>query len=119
MQRKPLGASDIEVSTFCLGTMTYGTNTPEDESHRQLDYSLEQGINFLDTAEMYPVNPVKKKTIGVTEEIIGRWNSKSGRRSEYVIATVALTISARFGITTHPNRIVQLRLHTWKMSCPH
>jgi len=62
MQRTLLGRSDIEVSTYCLGTMTFGTNTTEDKSHEQLDLSLDQGINFLDTAEMYPVNPVKKET---------------------------------------------------------
>ena len=96
MKRKLLGASDIEVSAFCLGTMTYGTNTTEDEGHRQLDFSLDQGINFLDTAEMYPVNPVKKETVGVTEDIIGRWNSKSGRRSEYVIATKCTGVNESF-----------------------
>ena len=87
MQRTLLGRSDIEVSAYCLGTMTFGTNTTEDKAYEQLDLGLDHGINFLDTAEMYPVNPVKKETVGVTEEIIGRWNTKSGRRSEYVIAT--------------------------------
>ena len=87
MQRTQLGRSGIEVSAFCLGTMTFGTNTTEEEAYQQLDVSLDNGIDFLDTAEMYPVNPVKKETIGVTEEIIGRWNAKSGKRSEYVIAT--------------------------------
>lgn len=87
MQRTQLGRSGIEVSVFCLGTMTYGTNTTEEDGHRQLDASLEHGIDFLDTAEMYPVNPVRKETVGVTEEIIGRWNAKSGRRQDYVIAT--------------------------------
>ncbi|MEM1300604.1 MAG: aldo/keto reductase [Pseudomonadota bacterium] len=87
MQRTTLGRTGIEVSAFCLGTMTFGTNTDEDESHRQLDASLGYGIDFLDTAEMYPVNPVRKATIGLTEEIIGRWIAKTQRRGEYVIAT--------------------------------
>jgi len=96
MQRTLLGRSDIEVSTYCLGTMTFGTNTTEDKSHEQLDLSLDQGINFLDTAEMYPVNPVKKETVGITEEVIGRWNARSGKRSAYVIATKCTGVNGSF-----------------------
>ena len=87
MQRTQLGRTGIDVSAFCLGTMTFGTNTDEAESFRQLDASLDHGIDFLDTAEMYPVNPVLKETIGETEAIIGRWIARTGRRSDYVIAT--------------------------------
>lgn len=87
MRRTKLGRTGIEVSAFCLGTMTFGTNTTEEEGHRQLDASLDVGIDFLDTAEMYPVNPVRKETVGNTEAIIGRWNAKTGRRKDYVIAT--------------------------------
>ena len=96
MQRTILGRSGIEVSAYCLGTMTYGTNTTEDEAYQQLDLSLDQGIDFLDTAEMYPVNPIKKETIGVTEEIIGRWNAKSGKRNQYVIATKCLGVNGSY-----------------------
>ncbi|MEM8877545.1 MAG: aldo/keto reductase [Pseudomonadota bacterium] len=87
MRRTTLGRTGIDVSEYCLGTMTFGTNTSEGESHRQLDMSLDLGIDFLDTAEMYPVNPVRKETVGLTEEIIGRWIAKTGRRDDYVIAT--------------------------------
>ncbi|MEM9140869.1 MAG: aldo/keto reductase [Pseudomonadota bacterium] len=87
MRRTELGRTGIEVSAFCLGTMTFGTNSDEAEGFRQLDISLDAGIDFLDTAEMYPVNPVRKETVGLTEEIIGRWAAKSGRRADYVIAT--------------------------------
>ncbi|MEM6310546.1 MAG: aldo/keto reductase [Pseudomonadota bacterium] len=87
MARTTLGRTGIEVSDYCLGTMTFGTNTSEEDSHRQLDMSLDFGIDFLDTAEMYPVNPVKKETIGETEAVIGRWIAKTGRRNDYVIAT--------------------------------
>ncbi len=87
MKRTRLGDTDIEVSAFCLGTMTFGTNTPEEEGFRQLDASLDYGIDFLDTAEMYPVNPVRKETVGLTEEILGRWIAATGRRKDYVIAT--------------------------------
>ena len=96
MQRTTLGRSGIEVSAYCLGTMTYGTNTAEDDAYRQLDLSLDHGIDFLDTAEMYPVNPIKKETVGLTEEIIGRWNAKSGRRNEYVIATKCLGVNGSY-----------------------
>jgi len=96
MQRTKLGRSGIEVSAFCLGTMTFGTNTTEEEAYQQLDVSLDNGIDFLDTAEMYPVNPVKKETVGVTEEIIGRWNAKSGRRGDYVIATKCAGVNDSF-----------------------
>ncbi|MEM0987885.1 MAG: aldo/keto reductase [Pseudomonadota bacterium] len=67
--------------------MTFGTNTDEVDAFRQLDASLDYQIDFLDTAEMYPVNPVRKETVGNTEAIIGRWNAHSGRRGHYVLAT--------------------------------
>ncbi|MFW8634445.1 aldo/keto reductase [Cribrihabitans pelagius] len=87
MKRKPLGRTGIVVPDLCLGTMTFGTQTPEGEAHQQIERALAAGINFLDTAEMYPVNPISKDTIGRTEEIIGNWNAKTGRRGEYVLAT--------------------------------
>ena len=87
MARVKLGQTGIEVSDYCLGKMTYGTQTPEADAHRQIDTALEAGIDFLDTAEMYPVNPVSKDTVGGTETIIGNWNARSGRRSDIVIAT--------------------------------
>jgi aryl-alcohol dehydrogenase-like predicted oxidoreductase len=87
MRRTQLGRTGIAVSACCLGTMTFGTNTDETESRRQLDASLDHGVDFLDTAEMYPVNPVLKETVGLTEEIIGRWIARTGRRADVVIAT--------------------------------
>lgn len=87
MNRTTLGRTGIEVSAYCLGTMTFGTQTSEADSHAQIDQALAAGIDFIDTAEMYPVNPVKAETVGRTEEIIGNWNAKSARRAECVIAT--------------------------------
>lgn len=87
MRLIPLGRTDISVSDWCLGTMTYGNQTPQDDAHRQIDMALDAGINFLDTAEMYPVNPVTKETAGRSEEVIGHWVKASGRRDEVVIAT--------------------------------
>jgi len=87
MRRTRLGRSDLEVSTLCLGTMTWGSQTGIEDAHRQIDIAREAGINFLDSAEMYPVNPVAAETVGRTEEILGDWIARSGRRDEMVIAT--------------------------------
>ena len=68
--------------------MTFGTQTSEAEGHAQIDRALAAGINFVDTAEMYPVNPVSKDTVGRTEEIVGTWNAaNAGRRGDYILAT--------------------------------
>jgi aryl-alcohol dehydrogenase-like predicted oxidoreductase len=78
MRTVPLGPSDT-ISEIMLGTMTFGTQTPEADAHRQMDMAAEAGVTWLDTAEMYPVNPVRSETIGVTEEIVGRWLEAGGR----------------------------------------
>ncbi len=82
-----LGRTDVEVSRICLGSMTWGTQNTEAEGHEQMDYAFEHGINFFDTAEMYPVNPVGPETQGRTEEIIGTWLKARGLRQEVVVAT--------------------------------
>ncbi|QGX98931.1 aldo/keto reductase [Roseovarius faecimaris] len=87
MQRKQLGRTGIDVSVLCLGTMTFGTQTSTEEAHAQIDLALDRGIDFIDTAEMYPVNPLSPETTGRTEEIIGQWIARSGRRGEVVLAT--------------------------------
>lgn len=87
MKMNPLGRTGIEVSELCLGTMTFGTQTSEADAHTQIDKALAAGINFLDAAEMYPVNPISAETQGRTEEIIGSWFAKTGRRSDVVLAT--------------------------------
>ncbi|NOD46487.1 MULTISPECIES: aldo/keto reductase [unclassified Ruegeria] len=88
MQMKPLGRTGIMVSDLCLGTMTFGTQTSEADAHRQMEMALDAGINFVDAAEMYPVNPVSKETIGRTEEILGNWNAaNAARRGDYILAT--------------------------------
>lgn len=86
MQKIKLGSSDLQVSRICLGTMTFGEQNTEAEAHSQLDYALERGINFIDTAEMYPVMP-RAQTQGATERCIGSWIKKSGRRSDVILAT--------------------------------
>lgn len=86
MEYRQLGRTDIEVSSVCLGTMTWGEQNSESEGHAQLDYALEAGINFIDTAEMYPV-PGRAETQGRTESIIGNWIKARGRRDDFVLAT--------------------------------
>jgi len=71
MKYNQLGNSGIEVSEICLGSMTWGTQNSEAEGHQQLDYAFDHGVNFIDTAEMYPANPISAETKGRTEEIIG------------------------------------------------
>lgn len=86
MKMTLLGRSDLRVSNVCLGSMTWGEQNSEADAHRQIDYALERGINFLDTAEMYPVMP-KAATQGATERFIGSWLKQSGRRADIVLAT--------------------------------
>jgi len=88
MEKITLGNSDLTVSRICLGTMTFGEQNSEAEAHSQLDYALERGINFIDTAEMYPVMP-RAETTGRTESHIGTWLKKSGKRSQVILATKA------------------------------
>lgn len=87
MKMLKLGRTDISVSQLCLGTMTFPTHTPDAEAHAQMDRALEAGINFLDTAEAYPVMPMSAETGGQTEECVGRWLAQTGRRDDWVIAT--------------------------------
>lgn len=87
MQMTKLGRTDIEVSKFCLGSMTWGTQNTFAEGHAQIDRALEAGISFVDTAEMYPVNPLSEETQGRTEEVIGEWFAKGGARDRMVLAT--------------------------------
>lgn len=88
MEKITLGNSDLKVSRICLGTMTFGEQNSEAEAHSQLDYAIERGINFIDTAEMYPVMPCAETT-GRTESHIGTWLKKSGRRPDIILATKA------------------------------
>ena len=81
-----LGRSGLAVSKVCLGTMTFGEQNTEADAHSQLDYALERGINFIDTAEMYPVKP-SAATQGSTETYIGSWLKKSGKRNNIVLAS--------------------------------
>ena len=78
--------TELQVSKVCLGTMTFGEQNSETDAHSQLDFAIERGINFIDTAEMYPI-AAREDTLGSTEKYIGNWLKKSGKRSDLVIAT--------------------------------
>ncbi|MFQ5470653.1 MAG: NADP(H)-dependent aldo-keto reductase [Gammaproteobacteria bacterium] len=81
-----LGRTDISVSKVCLGTMTWGEQNSEAEAHDQLDFALDAGVNFIDTAEMYPVPP-KEDTYGLTETVIGTWLQKRNNRDQIILAS--------------------------------
>lgn len=86
MKYKKLGQTDKDVSTICLGTMTWGCQNTEADAHAQMDYALDQGVNFFDTAELYAVPP-EKETQGLTETYIGTWFAKTGNRDKVVLAS--------------------------------
>lgn len=86
MRYTKLPSTEIEVSKICLGTMTWGEQNTEAEGHAQLDYALEQGVNFIDTAELYSV-PGRAETYGSTERIIGTWLKNRGKRDDLIIAS--------------------------------
>ena len=86
MNYKKLGNTDIKVSTICLGTMTWGEQNSPEEGFEQMDFALDQGVNFWDTAELYSVPP-KEETFGHTEIIIGDWFQKTKKRDKVILAT--------------------------------
>ena len=86
MQYTKLSNTDLNVSKICLGTMTWGEQNTEAEGHQQMDYAFAQGVNFFDTAELYPV-PARKQTQGETERIIGSWFTKTKNRNKVILAS--------------------------------
>ncbi len=86
MQFRPLGRTGLNVSAFCLGTMTWGSQNTQSEAYEQMDYAFEKGINFFDTAELYPVPP-SAETYGRTEEMVGSWLHERKAREKIILAT--------------------------------
>ena len=86
MKYRKLGATDIDVSVICLGTMTWGEQNTRDEAFAQMDYTLDQGVNFFDTAELYAI-PARAETQGATERIIGEWFRARGSRDKVFLAS--------------------------------
>ncbi|MDE5072145.1 MAG: aldo/keto reductase, partial [Trichodesmium sp. St5_bin8] len=104
MKYNKLGDSNLNVSEICLGTMTYGLQNTIEEAHQQLNYAVAEGINFIDTAEMYPV-PSRADTQGKTEEYIGEWLVKQ-QRDKLIIATKVTGPSPRITWIRGENRKV-------------
>ena len=86
MKFKKLGSTDLKVSLICLGTMTWGEQNTQEEGFEQMDYALDRGVNFFDTAELYAIPP-KAKTYGKTEEIIGNWFKLRKNRNKIILAS--------------------------------
>ncbi|NDP27380.1 MAG: aldo/keto reductase [Flavobacterium sp.] len=96
MKYTTLPNTDIKISKICLGTMTFGEQNSEAEGHAQMDYAIEKGVNFFDTAEMYSV-PARQETYGSTEKIIGTWFQKTGKREEVILTSKIAGPNRSFG----------------------
>ncbi|MEZ5830618.1 MAG: NADP(H)-dependent aldo-keto reductase [Dongiaceae bacterium] len=103
MEYRRLGRTDITVSAICLGTMTWGYQNSEADGHAQMDYALERGVNFWDTAEMYPVPPTAER-FGDTERIIGSWFASRKKRDKVILATKIIGPESRFKVRDGDNR---------------
>ena len=86
MKYRKLGNTDIDVSVICLGTMTFGEQNSQQDGFDQMDYAVERGVNFFDTAELYAVMP-RKETYGKTEEIVGNWFQEKKNRDKIILAS--------------------------------
>ena len=86
MNYKKLGSTDVDVSTICLGTMTWGEQNSKADGFEQMDYAIDNGVNFWDTAEIYAI-PMREETYGETENIIGEWFKKKKKRDKVILAT--------------------------------
>src|SRR5690625_447062 len=95
MELRRLGRTDLDVSLICLGTMTWGRQNSLEDGLAQMDYALDRGVFFWDTAEMYPIAPTAE-TYGRTEEIIGEWFASRGKRDKVILATKAVGPGERF-----------------------
>ncbi len=96
MKQRPLGRTGVTVSELCLGSMTWGSQNTQQEADSQLDYARDHGINFIDSAEMYPTTPMTAETFGGSEAIIGNWLAKSGKRDKVIVATKITGKGSRF-----------------------
>jgi aryl-alcohol dehydrogenase-like predicted oxidoreductase len=111
MEYTKLGRTDLEVSKICLGTMTFGEQNTPSEAHEQLDYAFSQGVNMVDTAEMYAV-PGRKETQGDSERIIGDWIQKRRNREKVVLATKVTGPSAGLSFIRNPLNFSREQINT-------
>ena len=110
MKYTTLPNTTVKVSKACLGTMTFGEQNSENDAHAQLDYAIEKGINFIDTAEMYPI-AAREATLGITERYIGTWLKKSGKREDLVIATKIAGPNRGMGYIRNPLDFSKKNIH--------
>lgn len=103
MKTRPLGNSGLQVSEICLGTMTWGTQNTQPEAFEQMDYALSMGVNFWDTAEMYPTNPVKAETMGATETILGNYFAQHPGVRDKVVLASKITGPGRYKLREESN----------------
>ena len=101
MNFKKLGNTDLKVSTICLGTMTWGEQNNINDAFKQMDYAVDQGVNFFDTAELYAV-PMKPETRGKTSQFIGEWFLKTKKRNKIILADKVIGSSSMSWM--RPNR---------------
>ncbi len=111
MEYRELGRTGVRVSALCLGTMTWGQQNSEAEGHEQMDYAVSQGINFFDTAELYPIPP-KRETQGRTEEVIGSWLAARKNREKVILATkvVGRTQATYYRRDGSPGRLTRAQI---------
>jgi len=107
MEYRPLGRTGMRVSAICLGTMNMGEQNTEAEGHEQLDYALDHGVNFIDTAELYAVPP-RPETAGRSEEIVGSWLHARGNRDKVIVATKVTGRSTRLNWLRKGGRLTEL-----------
>jgi len=111
MKYRTIARTDLNVSKICLGTMNWGTFNTEAEAHEQLDYALSHGVNFIDTAEMYPVPP-DPKLQGTTETWIGNWIEKRGKRDDFYLASKVSGRGREMGTRPGPSKLSREQILT-------
>jgi aryl-alcohol dehydrogenase-like predicted oxidoreductase len=110
MKYRKLGRTGLDVSLICLGTMTWGQQNTEAEGHEQMDYALDQGVNFWDTAELYSIPP-KAETFGSTERIIGSWFKSRGKRDKVILASKVVGRTDMEWFRGGPGRLSRAHIH--------
>ena len=103
MQKRRLGRTDLHVSAICLGTMTWGQQNTEADGHAQMDLAFDRGVNFIDTAELYPIPP-KPETQGRTETYIGNWMKARKNRDKVILATKVVGRTPSTVVSRRPAR---------------
>lgn len=111
MEYRTITNTDLKVSKICLGTMNWGTFNTEVEAHEQLDYALSRGVNFIDTAEMYPVPP-EPRLQGTTETWIGNWIGKRGKRDDFYLASKVSGRGREMGTRPGPSKLSREQILT-------